>query len=90
MTIQHRTRIIIGLILIALGIGTAYVSTSRTAFNVSVEQSTQASPSGVRAWTEKVELVKTDLRLPLTFGLVGVGLIVSTFIRRTGSLAPLR
>jgi len=81
MSHPHRTRIIIGLVLIALGIGTAYVSTSRTVFDGSAERSAQASPSEARAWTE-VELVKTDLRLPLTFGLVGVGLIVSAFIRR--------
>jgi multisubunit Na+/H+ antiporter MnhB subunit len=82
MRVHHRKRIVIGIILIAVGIGiAAATATTTTASDVSRARGAQPHDFGVAFGTE-VEEQLVDLRLPVVFGVVGVGLIISGFVHR--------
>jgi hypothetical protein len=86
MTFQRRPRILIGLILIAVGVGIGVYRTTTTTRIVAApppQRDTPANDSGVTFGTEVEEkLVRVDLRIPALFGIIGIGLIASTFIHR--------
>jgi hypothetical protein len=84
MTIHRRKRFVIGIILIGAGIGiAASKATTKTVSDVSPAPGAQPDDVGVAFGTEVEEqLVRFDLRLPVMFGVVGVGLIVSAFMHR--------
>lgn len=76
----------IGLVLLALAIGTAAYRTTTATQILSPptpQRDTSANDFGVRFGTEVEErMVRVDLRIPAVFGIIGVGMIASAFIHR--------
>jgi hypothetical protein len=86
MTLHRRPRIVIGLMLIALTLGTAAYRTTTATRIISApppQPETPATDFGAVFGTKVQEkLVKVDIRVPAVLGIAGVAMSAAAFIHR--------